>query len=717
LFMTGPGDENGREAPGDTRVGSILADRYRISALLGEGGMGKVYAAEHVLMRKRLAVKVLHRELTTVPEVVKRFEREAMAAANIEHPNVAAATDFGKLQDGSVFLVLEYVQGRNLRDVIADGPMPVGRSLHVARQIASALASAHALKIVHRDLKPENVMLVEKAGDADFVKVLDFGIAKVPIGDVSESGRPPGPGSAITKVGMVFGTPEYMAPEQALGQVVDGRADLYALGVMLYEMIAGTRPFVSQSSVGILGQQLAKPVPRFHERAPGLPVPDVVEELVLRMLEREAAERFQLADDVVSSIDAIVGAPPRTGRRPQRSEGSLTDLRLTRGALGEREEVVSIPEIDSSALKTAMPTALPLAGLGRAAAGGDPALPRWDVDSALQGGMSGASALGTPPIGSPVAPTAPSARAQLARTPGATSLLDRFRAKTQPLTARARMQVTGRVAAATHWIDESRQRWPDRVSKPLAGFSARTLLAAACLVMFLLVTVAAVAVGSLSWGSESAPTVADAPAPSTAAVPAKPTLAQLEQATRDKPTDPAAWLALAEERMRRGSAAAATQSITQALNADPKLAEDIRVQQLLRDAVRRKDGASAFPVLETQMGARGADIIYELALATDVEPALRQRAEAWLNSAAFQKNSSAELNAAVALRHAKSCQQRRGLLLRVKNVGDARSLPYLKQWESRTGCGPRRNKDCHACLRSDALLQDAARAISERTKR
>src|SRR5512145_243801 len=149
-----PGD-----AQTDSRVGSILSERYRLDALLGEGGMGRVYAAEHVMMRKKLAVKILHRELTAVPEVVKRFEREAMAAANIEHPNVAAATDFGKLPDGSVFMVMEYVEGRNLRDEIAAGPMSVDRATAIARQIASALASAHALAIVHRDLKPENVML------------------------------------------------------------------------------------------------------------------------------------------------------------------------------------------------------------------------------------------------------------------------------------------------------------------------------------------------------------------------------------------------------------------------------------------------------------------------------------------------------------------------------------------------------------------------------
>src|SRR6202012_136866 len=157
---------------------------YRLERLIGEGGMGAVYQAEHTHMRKRMAVKVLHAEMSRLPEVVARFEREAMAAAHIEHPNVAAATDFGKLEDGSFFLVLEYVEGRSLREAIAEGRLELGRALSIARQMASALGRAHSIGIVHRDLKPENIMLVARDGEADFVKVLDFGIAKVPVGEL-----------------------------------------------------------------------------------------------------------------------------------------------------------------------------------------------------------------------------------------------------------------------------------------------------------------------------------------------------------------------------------------------------------------------------------------------------------------------------------------------------------------------------------------------------
>jgi len=284
-------------------VGKVLSERYRIESVLGEGGMGAVYLAEHVLMRKRLAVKVLHPEMTRMPEMVARFEREAMAAAHIEHPNVAAATDFGKLEDGSFFLVLEYVEGTSLRDLIAKGPLATERALHIAYQMTSALARAHALGIVHRDLKPENVMLVEREGDPNFVKVLDFGIAKVPVGELSPE-KPGDEGAPVlTQLGMVYGTPEYMAPEQALGQVIDARADIYALGVILFEMLSGVRPFEAESKVALLGMKVTSDPPTLATKNPDARVPDSVEALVRRMLDKEAANRFQDAREILDAIE------------------------------------------------------------------------------------------------------------------------------------------------------------------------------------------------------------------------------------------------------------------------------------------------------------------------------------------------------------------------------------------------------------------------------
>jgi len=285
-------------------VGRVLSERYRIVSLLGEGGMGAVYLAEHVLMRKRLAVKVLHAEMTRLPEMVARFEREAMAAAHIEHPNVAAATDFGKLENGAFFLVLEYIEGTSLRDVIEKGPLESRRALHIAHQIASALVRATVLGIVHRDLKPENVMLVVRDGDPDFVKVLDFGIAKVPVGEFANRVGGNDAGQVLTQLGMVYGTPEYMAPEQALGQEVDARADFYALGVILFEMLTGVRPFDAESKVALLGMKVTSDPPALASKNATVEVPASVEAVVLRLLDKEAKSRFQDARELLDALRA-----------------------------------------------------------------------------------------------------------------------------------------------------------------------------------------------------------------------------------------------------------------------------------------------------------------------------------------------------------------------------------------------------------------------------
>ncbi|HYQ18087.1 MAG TPA: protein kinase, partial [Polyangiaceae bacterium] len=281
-------------------VGTVLAGRYRIEHLLGSGGMGSVYRAEHVLMRKACAVKVLHREMTQVKEVVARFEREAVAAARIEHPNVATATDFGQLDDGSFYLVLEFIEGRSLGKLIAElGALPEERALLITRQIADALSAAHRAGIVHRDLKPDNVMLIAKERGGDVVKVLDFGIAKVKIED------PTADQPALTRLNTVMGTPEYMSPEQARGEAVDHRADLYTVGVILYEMLAGTSPFRHEEFVVVLTKKLT-------EDPPPLPasVSAGTRELVSKLLQRAPASRHESAAEIVSAVDSILGYSP-----------------------------------------------------------------------------------------------------------------------------------------------------------------------------------------------------------------------------------------------------------------------------------------------------------------------------------------------------------------------------------------------------------------------
>jgi serine/threonine-protein kinase len=310
--------------------GTLIADRYRVQKLLGEGAMGVVYLVEHVHMRKRMALKVLHAALTENPELVARFEREAIAAGNIDHPNVVAATDFGRTEQGAFFLVLAYVDGTTLRDV-SGVPLEIARAVRITRQITAALARAHELGIVHRDLKPENVMLVRgDGGGGEVVKVLDFGIAKLDADAFAPAGSTPGTPSGsqpLTRKGMIFGTPDYMAPEQALGEVVDARADLYAVGVMLYEMLTGVRPFEAENPVTLMGMHVIAPVPPMRERAPNAEVPGSLEAIARRLLEKKAADRFSTARELGAALDdAALREGLSRPSLPQQRVGSMPDL-------------------------------------------------------------------------------------------------------------------------------------------------------------------------------------------------------------------------------------------------------------------------------------------------------------------------------------------------------------------------------------------------------
>jgi eukaryotic-like serine/threonine-protein kinase len=281
-------------------AGTVVAERYRVESVIGHGGMGVVYLAQHVHMRKAFALKVLHADVG--PEVVSRFEREAVAAGVIDHPNVARATDFGRLPDGSFFLVLEYVAGRSLRKELEGGPLEPRRAIRIVRGIAAAVGAAHEKGVSHRDLKPENILLVDKDGDPDFVKVLDFGIAKV-------TTLAPEGGQILTRVGAVFGTPDYMSPEQALGLPVDERTDLYSLGVILFELLTGERPFRG-GTVTVLRQHVI-------EEAPPLPgavasrLDPRVGEILRRLLAKGPENRYGGVSELSNALDDVLAPAPR----------------------------------------------------------------------------------------------------------------------------------------------------------------------------------------------------------------------------------------------------------------------------------------------------------------------------------------------------------------------------------------------------------------------
>ena len=308
----------------DPLIGATVADRYRIDRRLGQGGMGAVYLAEHVRMHKQFAVKVLHKEMGRLAEAVFRFEREAVAAGRVDHQHLVTATDFGKLPDGSMYLVLEYVPGRSLATVMGEGPMPAVRALRIARQVGAALAAIHGVGIVHRDLKPDNVMLVERPDNEDFVKLLDFGMAKVLMDAPPEQAQ-------LTRAGLVFGTPRYMAPEQAAGEPTDNRADLYSLGVLLYAMLCGVPPFTAEEIRDVLRMQRYDPPPPLPAS-----VAPAVAGLVMTLLAKDPAERVQTAEGVIEYIDKLLvqlaSLPPPPTLRDRASKFLRTRVGLA--ALG-----------------------------------------------------------------------------------------------------------------------------------------------------------------------------------------------------------------------------------------------------------------------------------------------------------------------------------------------------------------------------------------------
>jgi len=277
--------------PPDPLIGQVVADRFRVVSQLGVGGMGTVYEAEHCFIKKRVALKLLRPEITSSPDALTRFQREALAASTIGHENIVTIDDFGRLADGQVYLTMEYLDGFPLNQVIRADVMPVEQILEVMLQTCHGLAAAHAKGIIHRDMKPENIFLVDQGRK---VKILDFGIAKVTRGDANDTN--------LTKTGAIFGTPNYMAPEQALGKKVDHRADVYAMGIILYELLAGVVPFRSDSFLAILTQHVTKPPRPPSELANGRNVPRELEQIALKAISKEPDARYQDMGQIVGAL-------------------------------------------------------------------------------------------------------------------------------------------------------------------------------------------------------------------------------------------------------------------------------------------------------------------------------------------------------------------------------------------------------------------------------
>ena len=297
--LAGRGDETEET---DTRIGQLVDDRYKILESMASGSMGAVYKAERVPVGKLVALKFLHASFAKDTEFQTRFERETRVMSKLSHPNCVSVVDFGVWQ-GAPYLAMEYVTGITLRALIDKGPLPVGRALVLARQIAAGLAHAHAQGVVHRDVKPANIMISDEVGTGDHVRILDFGLARLR-GNV---------GRDATQTNVVVGTPNYMAPEQTIGGgTIDARTDIYACGVVMFEMISGERPFNAKDTMALLGMHRAAPTPKLKDRmnlmAGSAEIPEGVQELIEKAMAKSPDDRFQSAVELADAIEELVGS-------------------------------------------------------------------------------------------------------------------------------------------------------------------------------------------------------------------------------------------------------------------------------------------------------------------------------------------------------------------------------------------------------------------------
>jgi eukaryotic-like serine/threonine-protein kinase len=316
----------------DPLIGRTLDGRYEVLGRLGEGGVGVVYRGRQTHLGRFVAIKVLHQDAAGIPEWRRRFEREAKALSALAHPNVVPVTDFG-IDGGVPFLVMELLQGKTLGDLIKEGPLPLGRALDIARQTLRGLAFAHGKGIVHRDLKPANVFLQELPDQADHVRLLDFGMAKFLEGSGSRTVP-----ENLTRAGIVFGTPAYMSPEQVKAGAIDARSDVYAAGILMFELLAGRRPFLADSYEGYLGAHLTQPVPSLAKLRPKIPGARLFQTLIERAMAKKPADRFEDAGALLAELEAVMTKRQVVAAvgRPVAARGRPTPVALSVSPSGSR---------------------------------------------------------------------------------------------------------------------------------------------------------------------------------------------------------------------------------------------------------------------------------------------------------------------------------------------------------------------------------------------
>ncbi len=372
-FCANDGSTLRASGPAASLIGQVIADRYHVVKKLGEGGMGQVYLAEHVKMGRRSAIKVMNPSMTHDTDAVARFNREAANASRITHPNVCAVYDFGETPDGMIYLAMEFIEGEPLTDVLErEGALPVPRAVEIFRQAADALQAAHDLGIVHRDLKPDNIMISRGREGGDWVKVVDFGIAKAVGGDEA--------GQKVTKTGLVVGTPEFMSPEQLSGDKVDGRSDLYSLALVFFRMLTGQLPFQADTVQETMIKRLTDEPTQLAQARPDLTFPQGLQQVLDTALARTPAQRYQSVAKFAADVRNVAGtrggsptsATPATRAdveaKTQILDSSATNVSPARSAPPATRASAGVPAKKRSLVPILVGAVLVLGGGGAGAA-------------------------------------------------------------------------------------------------------------------------------------------------------------------------------------------------------------------------------------------------------------------------------------------------------------------------------------------------------------
>jgi serine/threonine protein kinase len=549
----------------ESRIGATLCGRYALTKVLGSGGMGAVYEATHTTTGKKVAIKLLAPHLSKDLKLVARFRREALAASRLDHENCVHVDDFGEDKDGTFYIAMELVSGRGLGDELrATGPMTPERVARIGVQLFNALDAAHSAGVLHRDLKPQNVMLADKAGRTDIVKVVDFGIAKLTTNDPADV--------ALTVPGTIFGTPEYMSPEQARGEVLDTRSDLYSASVVLWHMLLGRSPFRGTSIRDTLVKVFSEPAPSPLSERPGLTLPPGFEDVLRRGLQKERDARWPDAASYASALapfaDGITvdvprraqpgifadgTAPPTLDKMPAVSRDTLPSVPVSPVAATTPQVQRPRADVNAQTMSMTVPSTAVLSSTAI-----PPSAPQQPLP--VQPRVPVLPALPQQPAPQPAARAAPQAPSPPSPMPAPAS----------PLVARVltldgfNRQTVEPPPAAEPAAPRRRRRTPITPAAVIVIVGGTALLAGFVVVAYLAFS------GSFDGSSESAP-VAPATAP-IAEAPTTPPAAPTVRFDGDLPLDPQARdaaLGRAERAVAEGRRADARHAYEEAVAADP----------------------------------------------------------------------------------------------------------------------------------------------------